>query len=163
MRKENVLIAVIAVTAGLLIGRGCKDSTPSEVIRHHTTTVTRRHTDTLVKVVFYPRYISERVIDSIPCPIGIAQRIPISQRYYKGDSYEAWVSGYNPKIDSLRVYATKETIELNTVTVKEIRSDYSRWSIGLGVGYGWNGRWSPYIGVTANYSLIRFKKKHSSR
>lgn len=30
--------------------------------------------------------------------------IPISQRYYKDNRFEAWVSGHNPRLDSVNVF-----------------------------------------------------------
>ena len=41
--------------------------------------------------------------------------IPISQRYYKDERYQAWISGYNPRLDSIVVY--------NTHTLSQIKEN----------------------------------------
>ena len=44
--------------------------------------------------------------------------IPISQRYYKDERYQAWISGYNPRLDSIVVY--------NTHTLSQIKENRAR-------------------------------------
>lgn len=39
----------------------------------------------------------------------------------------------------------------------DISEPVKNWSVGPYVGYGWNGdRWSPQIGISIQYSIIRF-------
>lgn len=44
--------------------------------------------------------------------------IPITQKYYKDPRYEAWVSGYNPRLDSVNVFSPV-TVKTVTNTVKK--------------------------------------------
>lgn len=155
-------LCALCLAAGIVAGRLTGKRERDVIVKHRTSTVTSRHTDTLVKVIFFPRYISERAVDSVPCPVVPVHHIRLVQRYYRDSLYEAWVSGYEPRIDSLRVFATRETLRVNTVTVNTVETDWSRWSVGLSAGYGWNGRWSPFVGVTASYALVRFKKKRTA-
>lgn len=47
--------------------------------------------------------------------------------------------------------------KISGITGIEIKAPNYRWSIGPYVGYGWNGdRWAPSVGLSVNYSLIRF-------
>ena len=77
--------------------------------------------------------------------------IPITQKHYRDSSYEAWVSGYNQRLDSIRVFPTT-----TTVRIKEYAPS-NQWHIGLTAGYGFgHGGFSPYIGIGITYSLFSF-------
>lgn len=78
--------------------------------------------------------------------------IPITSREYKGEGYRAWVSGYNPMLDSIEVYRTT-----NTVTLPKPKRKRKRWGIGVQAGYGLgrNGM-QPYVGVGVSYDLLSF-------
>lgn len=81
-----------------------------------------------------------------------------TQRHYSDSTYDAWVSGYDPRLDSLRIYGA-HTVVLETRVIEG--PEYSPFSIGLsaGVGLSSDGSVKPIIGVTGTYSFIRFKKK----
>lgn len=80
--------------------------------------------------------ISEVVFDTIRV------RLPIESKHYEGESYEAWVSGYEPSLDSINVYN-------HTIVPKP-----KRWSIGLQGGVGITPKGiQPYIGVGVSYRL----------
>lgn len=49
--------------------------------------------------------------------------IPISQRYYKDERYQAWVSGYLPKLDSIIVYNTTHTQTITNTQGKGARNE----------------------------------------
>ena len=79
------------------------------------------------------------------------------QKYYRGDGYEAWISGYRPQLDSCRVFPETKYV---TETVQDMRKP-TRWGIGLQAGYGvvvssGQIRAFPYIGVGVSYNFIRF-------
>ncbi|MBU9001612.1 DUF6808 domain-containing protein, partial [Parabacteroides sp. MSK.9.14] len=107
--------------------------------------------DTIRYSIPYPVY--ETVIQTVPemFPIYITLEgdtvrepifvpIRITQKEYLTDDYHAWVSGYNPSLDSIDVF--QKTIYI-TEKVKT-----RRWGIGLTTGYG-IGRYglSPYVGI----------------
>lgn len=54
------------------------------------------------------------ISDTVKTPYFIHDTliIPIEQKYYAGESYKAWVSGYNPKLDSLLIYQQAKTITI---------------------------------------------------
>ncbi len=116
-------------------------------------------------IIKTPIYISSKPIDTIYVPIGdtlrlrdtLYQILPRTQKYYAKDSlYRVWVSGYQPKLDSLYLFPKTTT---STIT-NTIRVNPSRWSIGLSVGYGLSLstpiKFTPYIGASLNYSIIQF-------
>jgi len=68
--------------------------------------------------------------------------LPVTQKVYSATDYRAWVSGYEPQLDSIKVYP-------RTVTVREtIYKPPSRFSVGVQAGYGITPKGlQPYIGV----------------
>ena len=80
--------------------------------------------------------ISEVVFDTIKV------RLPIESKHYEGNNYEAWISGYEPSLDSINVYN-------RTILPKP-----KRWSIGVQGGLGITPKGvQPYIGVGFSYRL----------
>lgn len=100
------------------------------------------------------RYITERlpVVDS--SVDSVAVEIPITQKVYEDSAYTAWVSGYQPSLDSLRIYQQTQTI-----TIVE-RDKPKRWSIGVtaGCGMSMHGslRFEPFVGIGLTYNLWSF-------
>lgn len=74
---------------------------------------------------------------------SVAVEVPIGQVYYKGEDfekrigYEAWVSGFNPVLDSLHVFHQSQNIHTYTQAPPP-----SRWnfSITAGPGIVWDGK-----------------------
>lgn len=122
------------------------------------------HWDTLE--VSKPIYLTKRIVDtmwlSVPesgetgaCPVDSVP-IPREQAHYKDTSYEAWVSGYRPALDSIRVFRHDQTIYIDKVM--EVKKK-SRWGIGLQAGYGAylvdrQVYTTPYVGVGITYNLF---------
>ena len=80
--------------------------------------------------------ISEVVFDTVMV------RLPIESKHYEGGNYEAWVSGYEPSLDSINIYN-------RTILPKP-----KRWSIGVQGGVGITPKGvQPYIGVGVAYKL----------
>lgn len=85
---------------------------------------------------------------------SVSVEIPITQKRYEDSTYTAWVSGYNPTLDSIYVYPRHETVTITNT----IRQKPRRWGIGVSAGYGYapGKGMTPYIGVGLSYSLISF-------
>lgn len=82
---------------------------------------------------------------------GIVE-IPITQREYEGEDYHAWVSGYDPKLDSIFVYS-----RLERVTIRKPPDRAKRWGIGVFAGYGYTpAGFQPCAGVSINYNIWSF-------
>ena len=76
-----------------------------------------------------------------------AVEIPITQKKYETDDYRAYVSGYEPSLDSIFLY--RKTVTESVVMTRE-RVKKQRFGIGVttGVGYGLITRKPDvYIGV----------------
>lgn len=90
--------------------------------------------------------------DTLPTPIASVS-IPITQKVYKDSTYEAWVSGYEAKLDSINVLSKTIT---NTITNTVYQtSKTKRWGIGVqaGGGLGIHG-FTPYIGIGIQYNIF---------
>ena len=102
----------------------------SVITRYKVVNVERVKDTTIVNEV------SEVVFDTIRI------RLPIESKHYTAESYDAWVSGYEPQLDSIKVYQ------------REVQTKQSRWSIGLQGGVGMTPRGvQPYIGIGIGYRL----------
>jgi hypothetical protein len=90
---------------------------------------------------------SPDIRDSIEVPI------PIEQKRYEDSLYTAWVSGFRPALDSIRIYHP----EITTTITKTIVQKAPRLSLGLSVGPGVSidreHHMGIYVGFTANYRL----------
>lgn len=83
---------------------------------------------------------------------SVTVEIPITQREYEGDGYHAWISGYEPKMDSIFVFPQHET-----VTIREPSRCGKRWGLGVTAGYGYTPKGlQPYVGISLSYNLLNF-------
>ena len=163
MNTLKTLLASIALLAvGILVGWLCRGVKPPQtefvvntdaltvrdtIIERHPVYVTQTKTDTMLVAVRDTTVIHDTtyiVLDR-------------EQKYYRGDGYEAWISGYRPQLDSCRVFPETKYV---TKTVQDMRKP-TRWGIGLQAGYGvvvssGQIRAFPYIGVGVSYNFIRF-------
>lgn len=166
-----LLLAVICLIAGVAFR--CKEQREeAQTITHiDTTRVVVYDTVTIRKpvavdsvVVRYKTIHVELKEDNFPklddkednFPIkndSTTVEIPITQKHYADSTYSAWVSGYDPCLDSIQVYPRTEVV---TIT-KQIQDKPKRWGIGIqgGVGFG-KGGFTPYIGIGVQYNIIRW-------
>jgi hypothetical protein len=119
---------------------------------------------TLTDTVFSPYYVHDTLI------------IPVQQRYYAGEGYKAWVSGYNPKLDSIVVYNTtithtvpqiKEKVARNALSVEarflaapdlflpSAGLRYSGDGLFAEIGVLYYQKFSPYVGIGYSVTLFR--------
>ena len=82
-----------------------------------------------------------------------AVAIPITQKRYDGEDYRAYVSGYEPNLDSIFVFPK------TTVIHERSYKPPNKWHIGITgcYGYGFKSKQAePYIGIGITYSIISF-------
>ena len=96
-----------------------------------------------------PEYLpGDTVHDSIEVPI------PIIQKRYEDSLYTAWVSGYRPNLDSIRLYLP----EVQTTVTKTIVTPAPLITFGIQAGGGYgiiNRKPDIYVGVGAQLNLWR--------
>lgn len=100
------------------------------------------------------------ISDTIKVPYYIKDTlmIPIEQRYYTGESYKAWVSGYNPRLDSLLILTPTKTVIIENTRENTARNQlylsaqlnyihtFPAMSIGVQAGFN-RDRWGLSIGT----------------
>ena len=121
---------------------------------------------TVVDTVTYDKPVARYVRVRVPvvrdtlhsiCTDTIQVDMPVTQKRYEDSTYTAWVSGYEPSLDSIRVYARKDVVTINKI----IKEPPKRFVVSFNVGYGLtpqNGL-QPYIGIGVGYKLFSFGKQ----
>ena len=160
--KNIILLILLTLLSAVLIffaGRWTKRPDVVEVEVVTTDTLTVHDTVRIEK----PKYITQKVVDSIYVPVRdtihlhdttfvVLQR---TQSEYADSLYHAWVSGYDPALDSIHVFTKTQYI---TTTIQK---PPKHWHVGISAGYGATIRdkqvfLSPYLGVGLTYSLFSF-------
>lgn len=163
---KYVISAVIGIVVGAAIGVAI-----SSWMRRGKCTVCMQHTDTIRRTVYdtIPYYIPVP-IDSfansyetvrLPTVLDTVRVVyndtilhdsanvivPIMQYVYRDSSYTAWVSGFHPSLDSIKVY--RKTV------YQEVKNKSSRIGLGVMAGYGFGkGVTTPFIGIGVFYKLF---------
>ena len=154
------LMGLIALSVALnvwLLTRGQVE--PSVVVEHDTLW---RDTTIYKPVAADSQKTGETVFIRIPYPVptpgdtvhdSISVPIPIEQKRYDDSLYTAWVSGFRPALDSIRLHQP----EIVTTITETIVQKAPRLSVGLSVGPGVSidrdHHMGIYVGFTANYRL----------
>lgn len=148
-------IAVL-VFASLLLFKFCSrhregTGSPSDTIFiFHTDTSYVRDT----VFVYYPRPVSVLVSDTLIVRDTVLLK---EHKFYKDSLYEAWVSGYEPSLDSICVFPVTKTIT-NTITntVIETKEVKKKTPFGIGIQAGYGYPHGAYVGIGISYNFIRF-------
>ena len=163
----------VAVLIGFMIGQQHPQKTPVEPNAEKVDTLFIRDTnsyteqpkepspDVLIKEIPVPVYVADTsAIDSLLKECARLERVGDSlqlvlvrvQRHYSDSTFDAWVSGVDPRLDSIKTYQTNMVIskEIPVIQVKK-----SRWGLGIQAGYGASkDGLSPYIGVGVSYNVL---------
>ena len=121
--------------------------------------------DVLIKEIPVPVYFADSsAIDSLLNKCARLERVNDSlqlvllrvQRHYSDSTFDAWVSGIDPRLDSIKTYQTNMVItkEIPVIQVKK-----TRWGLGIqaGIGAGMNGNQvylTPYVGMGISYNIL---------
>ena len=139
-----------------LIKRGQVEPEPQVVVEHDTlwrdTTITHP-TPTASTQTGRTIFIPYLVTDNIRQNDTLMVEVPVEQKRYDDSLYTAWVSGYQPALDSIRLHQP----EIVTTITETIVKKAPRFSVGLSVGPGISidkdHHMGIYVGFTANYRL----------
>ena len=156
--KKHLIIlaaaAILCLLCGFFVAKGMYDRPLDESVSRDTVTL---H-DTVPEYLPAPKdsvrikWIT-RWLPSIPDTItqwetmtvhdSVAVAVPITSKHYSGKHYDAYVSGFEPSLDSIFVY--NET-QLITETITRMKPP-NKWSLSVnaGVDYGTTSQfWMPY-------------------
>ena len=62
----------------------------------------------------------------------IAVEVPITSKHYGSKDYDAWVSGYEPSLDSIKVY--KETQYITNTITRTVKDKGKHFFLDVGAG-----------------------------
>ena len=97
--------------------------------------------------------LRETIRDSIDVPI------PIVQKRYEDSLYTAWVSGFEPNLDSIRLHQP----EIVTTITKTVYEPTPLLTLGVQVGGGYgliNRQPDIYVGIGGQINLWPRRKRH---
>lgn len=118
--------------------------------------IAKRDTSSRVDQVEHFRDITKMMDHYADTSKMIAVEVPITSKHYGSKDYDAWVSGYEPSLDSIKVYREKEII---TETITKTNTKRKPWGLGFTVGYGYDfssKTAAPFVGVGLSYDIICF-------
>lgn len=118
--SKSVLVGVVSFVIGFGLGRYSQKG-GIERTAYKTDTIRLSTVDTIT--LREPYYKTYRIVDTIRIEADSARTVtlPITQKHYSEDSiYDAWISGYDPNLDSIRIYEKTNT-EVVTNTIIETR------------------------------------------
>ena len=150
------LFILSLVTNVWLLKRGQVEPEPQVIVEHDTlwrdTTITHP-TPTASTQTGRTIFIPYLVTDTIRQNDTLMVEVPVEQKRYDDSLYTAWVSGYQPALDSIRLH--QPTI-VETIT-RTIVKPAPRLSIGPAVGAGVSITGTPqagiFVGFTVQYRL----------
>lgn len=160
----GAIVTAMGFVAGVLTNRAVSSHSlpgrPAEAISRIDTVVVR---DTVTES--YPIPVLTTVTDSMLVIVRDTVTIhdttyialPRETRYYKGANYEAWLSGYQPRLDRINVFNDTKVIT-NTTYYKHqvslfanpIHTETLRVPVGIRYQYS-KGQWD--FGISAGYDL----------
>lgn len=148
------VILLCAFALGVICGYKYTQKPPTIAPIEKVDTLVIRDTITQTEPVF----VRERIVDTMMVAVTdtIVRNdttfvyLPKQQREYDNPQFKAWVSGYDPKLDSIHLYQTTKVVTKD-IPVK-VRS---KWGIGIQAGYGASEYGlTPYIGVGVSYNIL---------
>jgi hypothetical protein len=165
--RKYLLDALIGIFCGLLIAMGvhrCNRQPIETKVERDTVIVT----DTTVH--YYPKPVEvektkteyrwlTRVqyvgnTDTLTQHDSVLVEVPIESKHYHGEEYDAYISGYEPSLDSIKVYQRTQLI----TEIRTVSKPPNRWELDLvgGIDYNINGKkYTPHVGGELLYKPNR--------
>lgn len=147
---------VVAILIGFLVGRRCPRNAPGKTPTPKVDTLFIRDTFKVTE----PKYITKRVVDSIPYPVTDTIRmrdtlfvlLERQQVTWEDSLARVYASGVNPQVDSV-IHFTQDLIITKEIPVIQVKK--TRWGIGVqaGAGVGKDGL-IPYVGLGVSYNIL---------
>lgn len=100
-------------------------------------------------------------VERVPVPVVDTLRVKDTlfvyldreQKQYTNPNFDAWVSGIEPRLDSIKLYPKTKIVEVEKIVQTQAKKKH--WGIGVQMGFGCNPEgFTPYIGVGVNYNLF---------
>ena len=158
MRSSWLSFIGVALASGIgfLVGHRCTGNVPAEPPATRVDTLVIRDTFKVTE----PKYITRRVVDSVPYPVTDTIRmrdtlyvlLERQQVTWEDSLARVYASGIDPHVDSV-IHFTQEMVITREIPVIQVKK--TRWGIGVqaGAGVGKDGL-TPYVGVGVSYNLL---------
>ena len=170
LNKTNIIVFIVGAVLGLLsgffIGKGIYDRPIETKVERDTVT----KWDTIPH--YYPKPVEvERLrteykfltrvqpvgkTDTLTLHDSVLVEVPITSKHYNAPEYDAWVSGFEPSLDSIKVYQ-KETVITETITRMK---PPNKWELDIVGGIDYNTaqqKYTPYAGGELLYKPSRLQ------
>ena len=160
--KEQLIYIIALALLILAFGLGRYTAEPVRIVEERVQRDTLVIRDTVTH--YAPRYIEKHTRDTIRIPIPelvhdtVAVYLPRETKIYEDTRYRAEVSGYQPSLDRIDIFAQTQVV---TKDVAQVVKRKTRWGIGISAGYGiaintteQTFKPAPYIGVGIQYNLV---------
>ena len=155
--KRAFLVALglfLAAVAWIAFGPHPQQPQPSVVEKHDTlwrdTTITKPTPTASTqtgRTIFIPYIVSET--DTIEAHDTLMVEVPVEQKRYDDSLYTAWVSGYQPALDSIQLHQPEVVTTIERTIVKPA----PRWSIGPSVGAGISVTGQQQAGIFVGFTI----------
>lgn len=145
-----------ALLISFLVGRRCGRNDPVEPPTPKVDTLFIRDTFKVTE----PKYITRRVVDSVPYPVTDTLRmrdtlyvlLERQQVTWEDSLARVYASGINPQVDSVIHFQEQMVI---TKEIPVIKVKKTRWGVGIQAGYGVGKEGlTPYVGVGISYNIL---------
>jgi hypothetical protein len=170
--KQDVISYVVPAISGIIIGL-CMVKCASKPVDNIKI---ERDTVVVVDTAYYDRPVPKDSVrtryvtrwlpvvrtdtvtkwDYITMTDTVAVEVPITSKHYGGDTYDAWVSGYEPSLDSIRVYQRTAYV----TEVRTISKPPNKWELDIvgGIDYGIKTQqYRPFAGGELMYKPSRLQ------
>lgn len=160
--KGPELLYILLALFILSFGLGRYTATPERILAESVRIDTLILRDTVT--IHAPQYVHRHTRDTIRIPIRevvhdtVSVYLPRETKVYEDARYRAEVSGYEPSLDRIDIYAQTRVL---TKDVTQVVKQKTRWGIGISAGYGLainaNNQAitpAPYLGIGIQYNFI---------
>jgi len=172
VNKREIIIFAVAAILGLLsgffIGKGIYDRPLDESVKRDTVWLTDTVPDLLptpkdsAHIKWVTKWLPKAVHDTVDNYIEVqnfifdtvAVQVPITSMHYKGEHYDAYISGYEPNLDSIFVYQKTQLIT-ERVTISK---PPNKWELNAVAGIKYNTmnkEYTPSAGLELLYKPNR--------
>lgn len=170
--KKMTLVAlawfVIGGLCGFFIGKGIYQPTYDEKVARDTVCVRDTVFDyqpapvDSAKIRYVTRFLpvvrrdTVSRVELITLHDSVQVEVPITSKHYQAKEYDAWVSGYEPSLDSIKVY--KETQYITETITRTIKDNGKHFFLDISAGceYRFNTKTAvPFAELGARVKLGR--------
>lgn len=163
------VIVILSIVGIFTVGKCSRKTGTNQKMIIKVDTLTIRDTIRIEK----PVPITKRIIDTILVEVTkfdtvrirdtVYLSLPREQKQYRTKDYHAYISGYRPELDSLKIFTTTQQI-ISSATIQpqpqsSQRQTPKRWGIGIQAGYGLTiqnnaVKFSPYVGIGVSWNVV---------